>query len=324
MTSRRPPVEPLSRPAWERIEAGLFERLDQGEHLAPPREPLEPASGASRLRPRWRWAVGAALAAAAAAVLVLQRPAERPSAPLAQQSSTEVAPRHESRIVSTDAPSETSLGNAVLTLAARSDVAVSGSDQEGWLVRLDAGQVDCRVGPRRGRPPFVVQAGDTRVSVVGTRFTVIRRDAGASVVVTEGHVQVESGADHVLLGPGETWPAPAPSAALPPAPAPSVTGAAPSAPPSKVATRAQQQFERAAALEAKNPRAALTLYRELARSGGPWAQNALYAEARLELELGRPERARPLLRRYLQRYPRGLNAADVEQQLRRLDGAAHH
>jgi hypothetical protein len=319
MTSKRPPVEPLSRPAWERIEAGLFERLEQGEHLAPPREPLEPASAASLLRPRWRWVTGAALAAAAAAVLWLQRPATE--APTAQRASTEIAPpRHESRIVSTDAPSETALGDAVLTLAARSDVAVSGSDQEGWLVRLEAGQVDCRVGPRRGRPPFVVQAGDTRVSVVGTRFTVIRSERGTSVAVTEGHVQVESGTDHVLLGPGETWPAPAP--VQPPAVTPTPAEAPASGPTSKVATRAQQQFERAAALEAKNPRAALTLYRELARSGGPWAQNALYAQARLELELGRPERARPLLRRYLQRYPRGLNAADVEQQLQHLDGAA--
>jgi hypothetical protein len=315
MTSKRPPVEPLSRPAWERIEAGLFERLERGEHLAPAPEPSELASRPGV--PRRRWVAGAALAAAAAAALWLQRPGtETPAEPIARPAPSELAPpRHESRIVSTDAPTETSLGDAVLTLAARSDVAVSGSDPEGWLVRLDAGQVDCRVEPRRGRPPFVVQAGDTRVSVIGTRFTVIRSGAGASVLVTEGHVQVETGAERVLLGPGDTWPAAAPPPALPPEPAPS-------GPPSTSVTRAQQQFERAATLEAKNPRAALTLYRELARGGGPWAQNALYAQARLELELGRPERARPLLRRYLQRYPRGLNAADVEQQLRRLDGAA--
>ena len=322
MASKRPPVEPLSRPAWERIEAGLFERLEAGEHLDPPREPSQLASSPSLLRPRWRWVAGAALAAAAAAILWLQRPVpEAPGEPIARPAPREIAapPPPESRIVSTDAPTEAALGDAQLTLAARSDVAVSGSDPEGWLVRLDSGQVECRVGPRRGRPPFVVQAGDTRVSVVGTRFTVIRSGAGASVAVSEGHVQVDSGADHVLLGPGDTWP---PPAAPPPAPSPAGSREpAPSAP-NQVATRAQQQFERAAALEAKNPRAALSLYRELARGGGPWAQNALYAQARLELELGRPERARPLLRRYLQRYPRGLNAADVEQQLNRLDGAA--
>jgi hypothetical protein len=85
-----------------------------------------------------------------------------------------------------------------------------------------------------------------------------------------------------------------------------------------VAPRAQQRFERAARLEAKDPAAALSIYAQLARGNGPWAANALYAQARLELERGRPQRAEPLFLRYLDRYPQGLNAADVRKQLDRI------
>ena len=76
-------------------------------------------------------------------------------------------------------------------------------------------------------------------------------------------------------------------------------------------------FNRAARLESKNPRAALAIYRDLARGKGPWAANALYAQARLELELGHSERAKRLLERYLERHPRGLNAPDVRELLER-------
>jgi hypothetical protein len=157
---------------------------------------------------------------------------------------------------------------------------------------------------------------------VGTRFTVTRDGAAARVSVSEGRVQVDSGSAHTLLGPGQSWPddpelAPAAEPAEPePASEPE------SAEPARgkraahvVAPRAQQRFERAARLEAKDPAAALAIYQQLARGKGPWAANALYAQARLELERGRPARAEPLLRRYLERHPQGMNAADVRQLL---------
>jgi len=236
------------------------------------------------------------------------------------------APRHEARIVSTDAPTETTLGEAAITLAAHSDVGVAGSDAEGWLVRLDAGQVDCKVAPRRGRPPFVVQAGETKVSVVGTRFTVTRAGSAARVSVSEGHVQVDSGSSHVLLGPGESWPS-EPEAApavepVEPEPADEPVRAEPARGKRAayvVTPRAQQRFERAARLEAKDPKAALSIYQQLARGKGPWAANALYAQARLELERGRPQRAEPLLRRYLERHPQGMNAGDVRKLLAQIE-----
>jgi ferric-dicitrate binding protein FerR (iron transport regulator) len=330
MTMKRPPVEPLSRPAWDRVEAGVFARLDRGDHLIASVDgsPTQFSTRAlhSRLLQNRRWVMAGALAAAASVALWWRLDPADDVAPLAQEAvpaapiaaAPEVA-RQQARIVSSEAPTETTLGEAVITLAAHSDVNVAGSDAEGWLVQLEAGRVDCKVAPRHGRPPFVVQAGLTKVSVVGTRFAVARAGAEASVSVSEGHVQVDSGDAHVLLGPGEAWPR-AEGAIEEAAPA-EADGAddAARAKPSVVVLRAQQRFERAARLEAKDPVAALAIYQQLARGKGPWAANALYAQARLELERGRPQRAEPLLRRYLERHPQGLNAADVRKLLGRIE-----
>jgi hypothetical protein len=320
MSTKRPPVEPLSRPAWDRVEAGVFARLDRGEHLIANVKAVPTPIHARR------WLMAGAFAAAASLALWWRVDAIDEPAPLAQlaQPAAPAVARHEARIVSTDAPTETTLGEARITLAAHSDVSVAGSDAEGWLVRLATGEVDCTVAPRQGRPPFVVQAGLTKVSVVGTRFTVARTGAGARVDVTEGHVQVDSAEGHVLLGPGDSWPKAEPEAPAevePEAPADidelddQPRGKSSSLSPS----RAQQRFERAARLEAKNPAAALGIYQQLSRGKGPWAANALYAQARLELERGRPERAKSLLGRYLERHPRGLNAADVRNLLDRIE-----
>jgi hypothetical protein len=322
MSMKRPPVEPLSRPAWDRVEAGVFARLDRGEHLL---ASVEATPTAIHTR---RWMMAGVFAAAASVALWWQVDSTDEPPVMAQQvqpTAPEVA-RHEARIVSTDAPTETTLGETRITLAAHSDVSVAGSDAEGWLVRLAAGEVDCAVAPRRGRPPFVVQAGLTKVSVVGTRFTVTRSGAEARVEVSEGHVQVDSAESHVLLGPGDSWPKAEPEAAA-------EVAAEPEAPvdsddldeqprgksTSAFTPRAQQRFERAARLEARDPVAALAIYKQLANGKGPWAANALYAQARLELERGRPQRAKPLLSRYLERHPRGLNAADVRNLLDRIE-----
>jgi hypothetical protein len=340
MSLKRPPVEPLSRPAWDRVEAGVFARLDRGEHLLPSADPDalgfgqpsfgQASFGRGSLGQARRWALAGALAAAASIALFWRFGASHdeaaPNAAAPAAVSAPAAPRHEARIVSTDAPTETTLGEAAITLAAHSDVGVAGSDAEGWLVRLDAGQVDCKVAPRRGRPPFVVQAGETKVSVVGTRFTVTRTGSAARVSVSEGHVQVDSGSSHVLLGPGESWPS-EPEAApaiepVEPEPADEPVRAEPARGKRAayvVTPRAQQRFERAARLEAKDPKAALSIYQQLARGKGPWAANALYAQARLELERGRPQRAEPLLRRYLERHPQGMNAGDVRKLLAQIE-----
>ncbi len=310
-------VEPLSRQAWERVETRLFERLGRGEHL--------PSANVSVRGPApVRIWIGAAALVLTGTVLLwlvldtlhhvdtLHRAAPVATAPLAPAPMAAHAPvvapaprtaSEVTRIVTTSAETRTTLGDAALTLAADSDVRVRGNDSEGWLIELERGEVECEVAPRRGRAAFVVQAGETRVSVVGTRFSVRRAGDSVSVSVREGHVQVESGKRVALLGPGERWPA---ASAEPPARA--SRHGSPSA---------RTRFERAARLEASEPEKALRIYAELARARGPWAANALYAQARLESERGQRERARALLQRYLARYPKGVNAQDVRALLER-------
>jgi hypothetical protein len=313
MNAKRPPIEPLSRPAWERVEAGVFAQLDRGEHHRPPSVEA-PAAVLPRRSGLW---LAGVFAAAASLAVWWRVDASHEVARVAQHQPAEASG---ARIVTTEAPTQTTLGESVLVLAAHSDVNVSGSDAAGWSVRLESGEVDCRVAPRQGRPPFVVQAGAARVTVVGTRFSVRRAGAVAHVSVTEGSVQVDSGNEHLLLGPGESWPKLEPSAPLEPVEeAAEPIDAEPPAGPSKARPRAQQRFDRAARLESKDPRAALAIYQDLARGRGPWAANALYAEARLALELGHPKRAGRLLRRYLTRHPRGLNAPDVRKLLERIE-----
>ena len=52
---------------------------------------------------------------------------------------------------------------------------------------------------------FRVEAGEVRVIVVGTRFSVQRVDGRVSVEVERGRVEVHRGTDLVVLGPTERW-----------------------------------------------------------------------------------------------------------------------
>ena len=80
---------------------------------------------------------------------------------------------------------------------------------------------------------------------------------------------------------------------------------------------ARTRFERAAALEPTDPQAALVAYRSIAKGKGAWAGNALFAAGRLAAELGDPS-AKSLLEAYLERFPKGANAADAKRLLREL------
>jgi hypothetical protein len=216
--------------------------------------------------------------------------------------------------VTTVAPEELRIGDSELTLGASSELHVSGNDTNGWFLALDRGRVDCQIAPRRERPPFVVIAGETRVSVLGTRFSVEQRIDGTEVSVDEGRVSVEARGHTTELVPGESWKdtqeAPKAVQSLP-----LVKQKAPSTRAERAAAVAQKRFERAAALELSKPASALRIYRSLRKKPGPFAEAALYAEARLELELGHKKRARPLLTRYLKRYPDAANAGEARAML---------
>ena len=84
----------------------------------------------------------------------------------------------------------------------------------------------------------------------------------------------------------------------------------------------RERFQSAVALEVRDPLAAARIYRELASGSGPWAANALFAEARLSTERGQPDAAQALLSLYLERFPSGPNADDARALLGRLRGGA--
>jgi hypothetical protein len=329
------PVEPLSDLSWQRIERGLLRRLD-GMHLSveepPAREKKKPPRG-----------VGLVLAGAAAALLgivgwrlLMVPPSGTPS-----------------RIVTAESPTRVAIGESALEVAPKSALVVSGDDERGLLVLLEQGTVTCEVGPRHGRPPFRVQAGEVQVRVIGTRFSVARAGDGAQVDVAHGVVEVTARGQTVLVGAGEHWPppiappVPAPAApshlvevepihrhrmTLPPisvaaAPPPAIAAPPPPpvaapAPPPPIAPppppSAQERYEGAARLEAKDPAGAIAIYRSLETGSDAWAANALYAHGRLEADRGQRVEARRLLHAYVVRFPGGANGDDARHLLERL------
>lgn len=352
MSSGRDPfdVEPLSEVRWERIERGIFERLDGAAHSVPQPERRDSRSWRSPVL----LVVGAVAAAAAAAFVGSL--AHRTDAPLASSHIETGADR-----------SHVALGEATIDVGAHSGVVVTGNDAQGVLLVLEHGEIDCEVAPRRGRPPFVVQSGPVRVRVVGTRFHVGRTDAGSEVSVTHGTVEVMSGDKVVEVHAGERWgsndtsiseanPAqrfdvaegassaptnrhgqaphphthasPSPSASAPsrfdvaPAHSADVSAARSAnelAPmPNTSARSVREEYEAAARLEASDPSAALARYRELSRGDDAWAANALYAEGRLAADRGDRERAERVLREYLVRFPSGPNASDARELMSRI------
>jgi hypothetical protein len=192
------------------------------------------------------------------------------------------------------------------------------------------------VPERPGRKPFVVVAGDVRVEVVGTLFAVERVADSARIVVERGVVLVTEDGVLYTVHAGEHWPARTATAEPEPEPEPEFEpeiemeedlrtprrSPRKSEPPRRVAQpepdaapTAKERYAAAARLESSDPAAALVIYRQLVREGGTWAANALFAQGRLELERGNKARAARLLGRYLERFPRGLNAADARNLL---------
>jgi len=82
--------------------------------------------------------------------------------------------------------------------------------------------------------------------------------------------------------------------------------------------RERAEYDRLAALEPRDPAAALAGYLTLARSASRWADPALFAAARLAVDR-HDKRAETLLGIYLQRFPGGANATDAKQLLARLN-----
>jgi len=154
--------------AFEAAEQAWREVDDSREEVASGLTPAKPTVVPFRIRPR-SWAVGAALAAGLAGVIV---------APALWRSSQGVPQTY------VTAPGEL----RTVTLADGTQIRMNGASKLtvrlGWTVRrVDMAQAEAAFDvvhdPSR---PFVVNAGDETVRVIGTAFNI--RRAGDSVVVT--------------------------------------------------------------------------------------------------------------------------------------------
>jgi hypothetical protein len=311
---RKIELEPLSEARWARVERAV---LDEAEGMTERHAPEEPA-------PRWRLAAGLLVLAGALAAI---------AGGLAWRALLPEARGGATRVETAANGSHVEFGESTIDVGPTSTVRLAGDDARGVVVTLDSGRVECDVTPRRGRPPFVVEAGSVEVRVVGTHFVVARTGDVIAVDVQRGQVEVTSNGLRSLVSAGAHWPSspeilptalPAPAAA-PPVPEASMGHGAPvethttfSAATRPAGLSPRDQYEAASRLEAQQPAAAIALYRELAHQGGAWGENALFAAGRLEADRGDQDDARRLLREYLVRYPAGPNANDARQLLDRL------
>ena len=149
----------------------------------------QPRIGVVPMRTSWaRWAAAAAVLVAIAAVWLL-RPAGAEQPDLASTA----APR-----------TETLADGSVVTLNRQSSlVAAEGFNRRERRMRLQ-GEAFFQVKPDVERP-FVVEAQEVEIKVVGTAFNVDESSRPGQVVVsvTEGKVQVTAAAQSLLLVPGE-------------------------------------------------------------------------------------------------------------------------
>jgi hypothetical protein len=187
---RRPPpgIPPLGDSALARIERGVFSALDE-RAIRPER------AGESRRR---LFAFAVAGVAAACAVLGA-REWRRGDAPLARATTTATA------ITTTTSGSHIAISGAALDIAPESAVSFSGGRDGAVVVVLERGAVTCEVAPRSKRAPFVVEAGATRVTVIGTRFSVHRVGGHATVSVDHGLVEVADTNMTELVHAGERY-----------------------------------------------------------------------------------------------------------------------
>ncbi|MDY0961097.1 FecR family protein [Massilia sp. CFBP9026] len=168
------------RVAWLRLRAawGESDALRGSERAPAATPPL------ARFSP-WRIAAGVALACALGAQLASMRDDHG-----VQRYATAVG---ESRLVALADGSRVTLNT---------DTRLRSSQEDARTVWLDSGEAYFDVAHDPAHP-FVIEAGASRITVLGTRFTVRREDGGTRVLVAQGRVRVSDGAAAVELAPDE-------------------------------------------------------------------------------------------------------------------------
>lgn len=340
-----PEVDELSDLQWARIERGLWAKLDADVAQVESPPPLR-ASSSWRVR---GLAVGGVLALAAVAALVLfwngpkgpDELAEAPSRVMTRDSATTVS--------FADAAIEVSPHSAVLLSGGgeRSAMVVLEEGRAGFRVAprkrpflVVAGHATVRVVgthfsvARDGEVvAVVVHEGTVEVQYLGQvhqviggqswRSTEVKPVVQAAVLQDGGAPPDAAAAPLELEEPTPARPprqrerAPrAPEPVLEPAPAPA-RQAEPVEPvlaptPTVDDSEARASFVAATRLESAAPKDALRRYLSLAKRDDRWGANALYAAARLSLDIGERAQAARLARAYLRRFPGGANAADAQ------------
>lgn len=265
-------------------------------------------------RPRARWTpwlatAGVAVAATIAVVMLWRRPAP----PITPQLPTQIE---------TQAGGRFTYGDAVID-AGRDTKAFASTAADGTItVDLDRGSVDCDVEPRPGRAPFRVVAGDVRVEVIGTRFTVTRRASGVRVDVTRGKVKVRDPNGEYLVAAGETWPSSLAGSDVPEdAGAPEESELEmPEMPvgthkPAKRSSRprdpTESAYKQAVLLMNSDVPAAERAFQVLAKGNGGSAGGALVWLSEIESDRGHTDAAVAYLDEHARRFPNATEAEEV-------------
>jgi len=295
----------------------MWARVSQPELQAPPR--------ASR-RPRWFWFAGGVASTAALAVAsalwVLPR-LEKARAPLAARAPA--VPAVETRLgPAAEGTVRTGAGERLqLNLAGGTEARLEASTvmriDRGGRPSVDGGEVAFSVPHQRTSHSYVVFAGPYRVVLAGTKFR-LRLDGARRVFVDaqEGVVEIWDRARLARLATGESWSSP--EMAPPPAPAAPVEPArthvhSASSASAKAEDRGDADLAAPAeaALAAGDVTRALTLYRALAKSGGPAGENAAYEVGKLLRDrLAQPVGAVAAWRRYRTDHPAGVLRVEAD------------
>ncbi|HTV21225.1 MAG TPA: FecR domain-containing protein [Polyangiaceae bacterium] len=301
----RPPADFVRMPATDERLLELWSSVERGEER-------------QRVRKR-RWRVaGAGAAVVALLVGAFSLTWSRDPAPVAGVAPAgEQAPSAEGAPTEPAVPTPTSEMAERLSLAdgshlelsdgARARVLVMRADEV--RVRLERGQVECDVAPRRERR-FVVEAGTFEVVVTGTQFTVSAAGDGAqpssvAVSVQRGSVEVREAPDRLLaaLGVGQRWASDRPAGAALDA---SDAGAAAAPSPARPSNLSSASSAPSSAPSASRADARTSPRTLLARA----------SDARLA---GKPLEAAAALRELIRQYPRDERAGYAAFLLGRIE-----
>lgn len=186
-------IEPLDDLAVARVEREVLAAVDLAK--------VEPE------RSSWwsvsvRWAVPAvAVAGVALAIFLNVRSSlETPAVVSVPDSTGETT-----KMTTGSDTARLDIGGAVVVLGPDAEAELIRHDDGGTTVVLTQGRVDCEVEPRGNRPPFIVDAGEVEVKVVGTVFAVERDGDDVSVEVTRGKVEVANSTGNRHVAAGEKW-----------------------------------------------------------------------------------------------------------------------